>query len=170
MNKEQEEILQQRFRRLRFVAIFSLINIGFDLLNQIQSWIVGPLSSEKLEASIQQSKELAKSMGVQESAYDTFDKMYQLSRLGNANFALSHGLATVGSIVGLLGVIMMLQRKGMGFHGYIIYSIIACFGLFLYVPFNSIPLVLVVINVIFSGLFILYYYMNRTWEEPKLRD
>lgn len=159
---ENEEILYRKKKWVFTLGVLSLINVGFGLLGQIQAFIIGKLSADKVEEMIETTKQTFVGKDL-ENQFSMFDQLFDIERINNQQFFLSHGIATVGMVVGLVGVLMMMKQRAQGFQLYIIYSIISCFGMFLYVPFDTIPMILIVTNVSFSFLMILLYHRNRTW-------
>ena len=65
--------------------------------------------------------------------------------------------------LGLFGVIFMMRRRKLGFHMYIVYSLLAIGGMLLYVSAENIHISLPIVNVIFSGLFIFLYSRTLHW-------
>jgi hypothetical protein len=157
---------QKGNKRFVLLATLSIINIGFGIFDQLSAFIIGKLSPAQVEKVINQSKELTKSMKVENSS-DIFEKMYAVQRIQNELFILSHGIALISLTIGLIGVLMMLNKKSIGFQLYIIYSILASFSIVLYVPFNSIPFPLLVVNTFLSIFLVFLYYANRIWNTTK---
>jgi len=163
---EIKEVSRKNKRGLVILVVLSILNISYELLGQIQALIIGQLSKGQLEELINSAKRLAESTGV-EDVYGIFERMYAVQRIQNDQFYFSHGFALIALVLGLTGVIMMLQKRPAGFQLYIIYALLSCFGLFLYVPFDIIPLPVVIMNVFVSGIFVLLYHLNRSWENKE---
>lgn len=159
---EQQTIERKRKKGFITIATLSIVNIGFGIYDQLSAFIIGKLSAAQVEKIIDQSKKLTESMKVEDST-DLFEKMYTVQRLQNEYFLLSHGIALITLIIGLIGVILMLNKKALGFHLYIIYSLLASFGVILYIPFDSIPFSLLFVNAMLSLVLIFLYYSNRIW-------
>lgn len=169
MSDLEQYLKQKRHKNLLFIAILSLLNIAYEILGQIQAFIVGKLSESKMEQIISQSKEVVNETGV-EDVYGIFDKMHAVQYIQNDKFFLSHGLALITLIIGAIGVLYMLKSKSTGFQLYIVYCILSVFGMFLYVPFDKIPFPLVITNAFFSGIFVLMYHLNRSWNREKIEE
>lgn len=163
---QNNDIERRRKKGFITLATLSVINIGFGIFDQISAFIIGKLNPNQIEQIINQSKELTKSMNVEDTT-DLFEKMYAVQRIQNELFNLSHGLALVALITGLVGVLMMLNKKAIGFQLYITYSILASFSLVLYVPFDSIPFPLIIVNAFLSAFLIFLYYSYRIWPNSK---
>lgn len=161
--KISQEGFYLRKKRLIILVTLSISYIGYSLFGQLYSLFQGKLSEDKLETLIaeigQRYGDLASS-----DTYDTFEKTFQIMRIQNDYFLMSHFITILGFVLGLLGVMQMFKGKNIGFHFYIIYSIIATFGLFVYIPFSQIPVVMVVTNAFVSFAFILLYYRFRIWD------
>jgi len=64
---------------------------------------------------------------------------------------------------GLAGIIFMFKRKELGFHLYIIYSLLYVAQSYLFVSPANVPLVLVLTNLGISGIFIYIYSRSLNW-------
>jgi hypothetical protein len=84
------------------------------------------------------------------------DAMYQ-------NFFLYTFVAALVAGVGLSGIIFMFKRKELGFHLYIIYSLLYVAQSYLFVSPANVPLVLVITNLGISGIFIYIYSRSLNW-------
>lgn len=161
--EQQDFIKQRRLRFFKTLSLLSIINICLDILGHLMAITVGKLPTEKIEAIIEKDRELTENVGV-EDVYGLFEKMHVVKRLQNENFYLSHGIELLALILGLTGVIYMIKKQIIGFHLYILYSIIITLEIVLYVPYDSIPFPLVIAHALISFLFITLYHRNRTWE------
>lgn len=162
MKLTKEEFYLRKKRLIIFVTL-SVAYIGYGLFGQIFSFFQGKMSDEKIESLI---ADLSSKYGdlATEDPYQTFDKTYQILRIQNEYFLTSHLIGIIGFVAGMIGVLQMFKGKQIGFHLYIVYCIMATFGLFLYVPFSQIPMMMVASNVLLSVMFILFYYRFRIWD------
>jgi hypothetical protein len=80
-----------------------------------------------------------------------------------SNFFLYTFVATLVAGVGLAGVIFMFKRKELGFHLYIIYSLLYVAQSYLFVSPANVPLILVITNLGISGIFIYIYSRSLNW-------
>lgn len=161
---EQEEP-QSRPPLLLVLAILSFISIGVAILSNTLGLIGGPLTEEDLktqqvEMAKQKSQLRSQGMTGMISFVEKFEGMVEET---NKNFYLSKGIMFVTDFVGLFGVILMLRRRKLGFHMYIVYSLLALGGMYLYVSPQNIHIILPIVNVIFSGLFIFLYSRTLHW-------
>lgn len=160
--------LQENDKRpvlLLVLAILSFISIGFSILGNLWSVASGPMNEDQL---IKQRVELTKSKSQMREAgmdgfVDFFDKLEGMTEQVNDNFYFSKVVLFVTDILGLFGVIFMLRRRKLGFHLYIVYSLLALGGIYLYVSPENIHISLPILNVIFGGIFVYLYSRTLHW-------
>ena len=162
VNKPQKSRIPQL---LLVTGIISMLGTGSTILSSLISIIVGKPSQEEITES---KLELAKSLEQVEKNDVQFleelirnlqvmlDAMYQ-------NFFLYTLVAALVAGVGLTGVIFMFKRKELGFHLYIIYSLLYVAQSYLFVSPANVPLVLVITNLSISGIFIYIYSRSLNW-------
>jgi hypothetical protein len=150
---------------LLVTGIISLLGTGSTILSSLMSIILGKPSQEEITES---KLELAKSLEQVEKNDVQFleelirnlqimlDAMYQ-------NFFLYTFVAALVAGVGLSGIIFMFKRKELGFHLYIIYSLLYVAQSYLFVSPANVPLVLVITNLGISGIFIYIYSRSLNW-------
>jgi hypothetical protein len=164
------EVLEQREEDKRPVlllvlAILSFISIGSTILFNVIGTTAGPFGEEQI---IEQRVEVAKSKTQMRQAgmngmISFFDKLQAMAEETNENFYLSKGVMFVTDFLGLFGVIFMMRRRKLGFHMYIVYSLLAIGGMLLYTSPENIHISIPIVNVIFSGLFIFLYSRTLHW-------
>jgi len=150
---------------LLVTGIISLLGTGSTILSSLMSIILGKPSQEEITES---KLELAKSLEQVEKNDVQFleelirnlqimlDAMYQ-------NFFLYTFVAALVAGAGLAGIIFMFKRKELGFHLYIIYSLLYVAQSYLFVSPANVPLVLVLTNLGVSGIFIYIYSRSLNW-------
>jgi hypothetical protein len=84
------------------------------------------------------------------------DAMYE-------NFILYSLVAGIVATIGLIGIILMFRRKELGFHLYIIYCLVYVSQNYLFVSPANVPVILVIGNLLISGLFIFIYSRSINW-------
>lgn len=150
---------------LLVLAILSLISIGLSIILNVIGLVGGPLNEDQMmEQRVEFARTRTELKGMGASGMVSFiDKAEGLTEETNNNFYLSKGIVFVTDLVGLFGVILMLRRRKLGFHLYIVYSLLALGGMYLYVSPENIHLSLPILNLIFSGLFIFLYSRTLHW-------
>ena len=161
--EHQEE--EKRPALLLVLSILSFISIGFSILATIIGLLGGPLTEDQI---IEQRAEMTQSQTEMRQAGMTgmvsfFDKLEGMLEETNDSFYLSKGVMIITDFLGLFGVIFMMRRRKLGFHMYIVYSLLAIGGMLLYVSPGNIHISLPIVNVIFSGLFIFLYSRTLHW-------
>ena len=150
---------------LTVLCVLSYISIGLALSSGFMGLISGPMSEDLV---LQQKLEWAKmadelrSVGADGfvAIIEQFQRM--LDSL-NANHYGNTIVTILVRLIGIVGVIFMWQGKKNGFHIYIIYSILAVIQMYFFVSPADIPTVMVVVNLVISGLFVFLYSRNLKW-------
>lgn len=163
---EVDKPQKSRIPKLLLVTgIISILGTGSTILSSLMSMVVGKPSQEEITES---KLELARSLEQIEKNDVQFleelirnlqimlDAMYD-------NFFLYTFVAALVAGVGLVGIILMFKRKELGFHLYIIYSLMYIAQSYLFVSPVNVPLVLVITNLSFSGIFIYIYSRSLIW-------
>ncbi len=68
-------------------------------------------------------------------------------------------------VLGLAGVILMYQRRKLGFHFYIIYSLGLVVLPYFFNPITGIPTILTIVGILYGGVWVLLYSRNLHWLE-----
>lgn len=165
---ENQEIPSQEAKRpvfLTVLSIFSLIFIGFSLIGILLGLLSGKLSSEQMELmKIDTYKLVEQFQGSGMEDFSTlFEQSFRMLEYQNNNFWMHNLISLLCFLTGFLGVIYMIKAFKKGFHMYIIYNIIYVLLIYVSVPANEVPTYTIIVNVIFSGLFIFLYSRNLKW-------
>lgn len=155
----------ERPKFLLVLCILSFVYIGWSLITGLISLVSGPMGEEEL---LNMRVELTKSMNEMhdlgmKSLASFFDKMIHLTESTNAAHHAVASSNIVILLIGLLGTIWMLRGKKLGFHLYIIYSLLASVQIYFFVSAVYVPTFLIVFSLIISGLFIFMYSRNLKW-------
>jgi hypothetical protein len=144
------------------LAVLSFITIGFSLISVLFGLISGPLSSDSIEAILAENMPLIDQMQELGAHYwaDEMLKAIKIIEYTNANFWVNQIISLLTYVAGGLGVVFMLKGQKRGFHLYIIYNLLALFGVYASVPMQEVPSFVTVFNAIISVLFIFLYSRN----------
>lgn len=165
MNEQYKTQKSRIPQLLLFTGIISLLGTGSTVLSSLMSMVVGKPSQEEITET---KLELARSLEQVEKNDVQFleelirnlqimlDAMYH-------NFFLYTFVAALVAGVGLVGIILMFKRKELGFHLYIIYSLLYVAQSYLFVSPTNVPLALVITNLSVSGIFIYIYSRSLNW-------
>lgn len=168
MSEETELMENENKRRPGFLTtlcVLSFISIGLGILSGLFNLIAGPSTEDQM---LDQRVELTKSVSQlkntgMHSLADLMDKIQLMSEDINNNFYLASFLNLVILLAGLFGVIKMLKGYKVGFHIYILYCLLSIGSMYAYVAAAHIPTLVIVVNLLISGLFILLYSRNLKW-------
>ena len=159
------EANEPRPQFLKVLCILSFVSVGLSLLFSIAGLLLGPTGEEEMLAlKVDRTAVISdlKDMGLYSMA-DVMTKVQRMTVEINDNFYFASliGLITLG--IGLYGVLKMWRGAKIGFHFYIIYSLLSIGALYLYVSPNNIPSMVVIFNLLISGIFIFMYARNLKW-------
>jgi len=150
---------------LTVLCVLSFISTGLGSISGLFSLISGPNSKEEmLDSKVQLTKSISdlKKMGM-DSWVEMMEKIQAMAEDINNSFYLATFIAVVVALIGLFGVFKMFNGFKIGFHIYIIYSLLGIASLYIYVSPANIPTIVVAFNLIVSGLFIFMYSRNLHW-------
>jgi hypothetical protein len=166
--ENQLDYNQQQAERptfLKVLCILSFISIGLSFIFSLGSVFGGPQSEEEMVA--QKVELLEANEELRDNGMDGFaDMMEQMTRMNesiNANFYMASVVSILALLIGFYGVFSMWQGKKLGFHLYIVYSLISVGQLYLFVSPADIPSIAIIFNLIVAGVFILLYSRNLHW-------
>lgn len=162
---ETIETNNEKFQRpplLTVLSVLSLITIFFGLLGSVSGLFSGPPSAEVIESNI---ASFSSNITVLEEAGEFYwaevmTKIVKLVTYTSANFYMHSLIEIVGYATGLAGVILMLRGKKLGFHLYIIYSLIMVFSIYASAPVSEIPSFYLIMLASVSLIFIFLYSRN----------
>ena len=150
---------------LTTLCVLTFISTGLSTISNLFSLIAGPLSDEQLkdvQVTMMEFADQMKSANL-DSVAEVYEKLFRIQEATNANhyaFVLST-LVILG--VGIFAAIKMMKGSKLGFHLYIIYSLLSVVQLYFFVSASIIPTFMVVTNLVFALLFIFLYSRNLKW-------
>ena len=149
---------------LTVLIILSGINIAGSFLGVINSFMSGPLSEEALDYELKDIYGLVadlKASGVGEQFSRIFETMIDKAiYINNEAFFITNLSTLIAIIIGAFGLFLMFKLKKMGFHFYIVYSLLPIVTIYLITPLELISTLLIILSVMISALFALLYGMN----------
>ncbi len=151
---------------LLVAAILSFISIGISTLVIVFNLIGGPMNEEEvMETRVATAKSKTDMRNAGGSLYfiNLFDQIQAMIEETNDNFYVSNALNILVNAVGFFGVFFMMKRRKLGFHLYIIYSLLAFSVLYLYISPQNIPTISLIFGLLFSGIFVFMYSRALRW-------
>ncbi len=144
---------------LKIIGILSFINIGLSFIMELIQIMNGKISEEKLLAAKVSALKVAKQTSgfwadlTRESA----EVSYQMGLIINDKFAFYHTYMLVSIFIGFIGVFLMFRLKKLGFHFYIIYSLLGVISMYFFFPPHLVQMSTLITALVSSGLFVWLY-------------
>lgn len=159
---EQIQAPAGRPKLLTVLVVLSLVSIIFNLIFTIFFLFRGPISESQLKLDQDENAKLIESMSQSgmPSLAELFEKIGRMEVYVNNNWFMHHFATFLMLTVGLIGVIKMSKGKIIGFHLYIIYSILTSAIIYVSVPFAEVAVSELIVGLLFSFLFIWLYSRN----------
>ncbi len=164
-NSDELELKSKPPKFLLVLLILTWCNTGLAIISSLYTLMMGKPSVEE----IKQSKVvLATSMNqMTEMKMHYFatlmQKIQYLTDAMYANFIGFHLVSFSVAAIGCVAAFFMFQGKRLGFHVYIVYSLVYLSQTYLFVNPAFVPTEMLVINAFFAFIFILMYSRNLTF-------
>jgi len=165
MEIDQIEQPKKRPVFLTVLCILTLVSTGFSTLGLVASLAMGPQTPDELEKTTAEGMILVNQLNDAGSHYmaDQMEKLIHSSSYTNDVFYIVLSVNFLTVFLGLGGAILMLRGRKLGFHSYILYSIVSILSIYIAIPVSEVPTFIIVFGIIFSGLFIFMYSRNLHW-------
>ncbi len=162
-NLESEQ--SERPKLLTVLVILSLMTVANGLFSNILGLMAGPLPADEIQKMIDSNMTQVNQLYEMGQPYwgDTTLKILNLITYTNSNFYMDRMINISAYGIGLFGVLNMLRGIKLGFHLYIIYNLIALFGIYASVPISEIPGFYFGFFGAISLLFIYLYSKTLPW-------
>lgn len=147
---------------LKVLLILSSIAVGFAMLSVIISLLSGPPSTDEIERTNIVMLKQAAQMEDQHlpGMAGIMRKTAEFSEYQQINFWPTFGLNLLSTLTGFMAIMYMRRLRKIGFHFYVIYNLLAVFGVYIFVPVNLIPVYAIVTGAIISAIFVMLYAVN----------
>lgn len=152
---------------LLVLVILSSINMSVSLLGSFS----GMLGAKPDAKMIKQAKLEFANMREQLEEGGAADFTYIIDQMESVtdnmfkHFQAYNSVQFLILVLGLAGVILMYQRRKLGFHFYIIYSLGLVVLPYLFNPITGIPTILTIVGILYGGVWVLLYSRNLHWME-----
>jgi len=161
--EEQEFQPAKKPTFLVVLAILSFVSMSWSFFQYIVSLLSGPMNQdawELYEATMYESVGQMNDVGM-DGVAAMFEQVIQMSYIANFDcFVINNVLQLITVIIGALGVILMLQLRKIGFHFYVIYSLLPIILSYILFPVEVIPTVVVITQLVLSAIFCTLYALN----------
>jgi hypothetical protein len=159
------EPTNQRPKRLTILLVLTLINTGssifFGLLTVL---FFKPTAADLKKERLEMAKSIVelKDLGL-DSLVEMLEKVQSMTEVLNAHFISSNLVNIAIAMIGAAAAYLMFKRNHLGFHGYIIYNLLACVSVYFFVSPAMVPSIILIVNLIISLIFVLLYAKHLTW-------
>lgn len=164
-NIDQTEERKPRPGFLTVLCVLSFISTGLGFISGGFNFILGPSDEETmLQTKVEMTTSITelRDLGMNGMG-DMLEQIQLMTEDINRNFYLASVISLLIIAVGFFSVFKMWNGFKIGFHLYIAYNLLSLVGMYIYVSPAHIPNVVVIFNVLFSGLFIFLYSRNLHW-------
>jgi len=150
---------------LTVLCILSFITLGFSVLTAISQISGGPLTKlEMAKQKIEMSKLVAQlDSSEMDSMVDFMDNMMSMTQKLNDHFYGVLAVSILTIALGFFGVLSMWRGSKLGFHLYIIYSLIGTAHVYIFVSPSIVPSLMIYTNLGLSAIFVFMYSRNLKW-------
>jgi|SRR5690554_7273707 len=149
---------------LTVLIVLSAIYISFSLFGVGNALISGPVSEIELDEQLSELYALSadlKSNGVGEQFGQMVEIMIQNAiYTNNEAFYITYVLNFISLIIGAISLFLMYNLKKIGFHIYVIYSLLPIISMYITTPIELILTFSIVSSVLIAALFSLLYGIN----------
>lgn len=162
---EEVEPRKKRPVFLTVLCILTFISTGLAMLGFVFSLLVGPMSEDDLETITANGMVQVNELRDQGMTYmaDQMEKINNIQSFTNQSHYLVLGVNFCAIVLGFAGALLMWRGNKLGFHSYILYNIISILSIYVAVPVNEVPTLMIILGVIFSVIFIFMYSRNLKW-------
>lgn len=162
-NTDLQEEIPKRPVFLTVLIVLTSISIFFGLLGGVSSLMNGPLTEEQVEEGMMPLYETIPTL--ESEGLDNYADMVRLiidytKHVNDNSFSLNNLLTILTYIIGIGAIVMMFRLRKIGFHLYVIYSLLPVVTLYLVAPSSLIPNIYVIFYMVIAILFTLLYALN----------
>ncbi len=137
-------------------GILSWISLGIGLIGVVSNALTGPPTDEDIrQQEIEMLSQLTPEM-VAEAGWVVTETIDFL-KITQDKFGILTAVTFIQVVVGLIAVIMMFKLRKIGFHLYIVYSLITLGYWILFFGHNTLGFIMAVISGVVSAIFVLLY-------------
>lgn len=157
--------LSKRPQGLMTLLVLTFINTGssifFGLLTVL---FFKPTAADLKKERLDMAKSIVelKEVGLN-SLVDLLERVQAMTEALNGYFVETNIVNIVIALLGATSAYFMLKRNQLGFHGYIIYNLLASGSIYFFISPSLIPSVILIVNLCISLVFVLLYARHLPW-------
>lgn len=150
---------------LTVLCILTLVWAGIGFFGTLMMLVRGVRTNLAMQKETDLFLKAADQM--RDSGFDSLGKYYeQTADMGVQLNQSAYGYASllmVAVLLGIFGAILMLLGKKLGFHFYIVYTMLGMIAPYLFASSDSIPVANTILSAFFGLLFVFMYSRNLRW-------
>ena len=147
------------------LLVLTFINTGYSVLSTVLAlFFFKPTPEDIKQEKLEMAKSIIefKKMGVN-WLVEMLEKLQGMVEVLNHHFVESN-LINVGiSLLGAASAYFMMKRNHLGFHGYIVYNLLASVSIYFFVSPSMVPSIILIVNLLISLVFVLLYAKHLAW-------
>lgn len=163
IDSQQQETPKKRPMFLTVLCVLSFISLASSGLTTLSALTSQPMTADEVEAYEAEQYENIATFKEQdlEGLETMLVSMMELTIYQNNEVYYSYQFFNLITILlGFAGVYLMFKLKKIGFHLYVLYSLIPILGFYIFFPIAIVPTFLVVGSTVIAALFAILYGMN----------
>ena len=162
----QEQETPKRPVFLTVLVILTWVSVGMMIMTNFTGLVTGPLGEEELlEQEIKAAESIVE---LREVGQDSFVQFIEVGLernryLHEKAFYQANTVTLILAILGAVGAWYMWNRRKLGFHLYIVYSLLTVVQSYFIYPMDLIIQVEIYFNLAMSAMFVFMYSLNLHW-------
>ena len=150
---------------LKVLCILTFVYAGIVFITELIMLLAGQQTPKQMKVIVKTYSNMADDMRKMGSSFggEVYDQVADQMVQINNNHLPYHVIAFVFVALGIIGAAMMLKRNKLGFHFYVIYSLVITALPYIFVTPDAIPVAGTIFNMFISGLFVFMYSRNLHW-------
>ena len=157
--------LSKRPQGLMILLVLTFINTGSSIFfGLITVLFFKPTAADLKKERLDMAKSIVelKEVGLN-SLVDLLERVQAMTEALNDYFIETNVVNIVIALLGATSAYFMLKRNQLGFHGYIIYNLLASGSIYFFISPSLIPSVILIVNLCISLVFVLLYARHLPW-------
>lgn len=157
--------LSKRPQGLMILLVLTFINTGSSIFFGLLTLLFfKPSEADLKKERLEMAKSIVelKDLGLN-SLVDLLERVQAMTEALNGYFVETNIVNIVIALLGATSAYFMLKRNQLGFHGYIIYNLLASGSIYFFISPSLIPSVILIVNLCISLVFVLLYARHLPW-------
>ena len=157
--------LSKRPQGLMILLVLTFINTGSSIFFGLLTLLFfKPSEADLKKERLDMAKSIVelKEVGLN-SLVDLLERVQAMTEALNGYFVETNIVNIVIALLGATSAYFMLKRNQLGFHGYIIYNLLASGSIYFFISPSLIPSVILIVNLCISLVFVLLYARHLPW-------